>query len=370
MKAKITKATKQQWAAIDQIKQRVLYQDQTEDISREEAVSAINTMWKRIGWKSPQVVQVKSPVSACLAWSTIRGKFNSQINSQFNSQINSQLNSQLDSQLYGQLNSQLDFQLYGQLDSQLISQIDYQLYSQLKSQIDYQLYSQLKSQLISQIDSQLKSQLDSQIDSQLSSQLYLSVWWRAWSATYEAAKILGVDFDCQIYEAFVSWCRNCPFVIGSEEIVFCSKNPSEIHWQDDFLHNESGPAVLYRDGFSIYSINGVQLDEQIVMSPETQTVEQIQSDNNADRRAIRIERFGWTRYLKTIQAECIESTKNEVEGTIEAIYRTPHDGTRFIATCPTGRVFVMGVPEETMTCVEARNYLNPFGQDSNILART
>ena len=64
------------------------------------------------------------------------------------------------------------------------------------------------------------------------------------------------------------------------------------------LHCDSGAALSYPDGWNLWVIDGMTVDEQIVMQPETQATTQIDSDNNADRRSIRISRFGWPRYLK------------------------------------------------------------------------
>ena len=137
------------------------------------------------------------------------------------------------------------------------------------------------------------------------------------------------------------------------------------------LHCEDGPAVQYPDGWSVYAINGILCDEQIIMRPETQNVKQINNESNADRRAIRIERFGWTRYLKESKAKLIDERANDVEGTLEALYSIKGNR-RFVATCPTGRVFTMGVPESVRTCEQAQNWLGnqPLDEPSRCLFRT
>jgi len=137
------------------------------------------------------------------------------------------------------------------------------------------------------------------------------------------------------------------------------------------LHCEDGPAVQYPDGWSVYAINGILCDEQIIMRPETQNIKQINSDSNADRHAIRIERFGWTRYLKESKAKLIDERSNEVEGTLEALYSLKKTR-RLVATCPTGRVFTMGVPTSVKTCEQAQNWLGnqPLDAPSRCLFRT
>ena len=141
---------------------------------------------------------------------------------------------------------------------------------------------------------------------------------------------------------------------------------------DNQLHCDDGPAFAYHDGTKIWCLNGVGVDEQIVMSPQTQNVKQIDGDNNGDRRAIRIERFGWPRYLHESGAVCLDEGPNDVEGTYEVLYRT-NDSCRLIATCVTGRIMTMGVPVTCENRQQAQEWLrgpNPGQAKLNILART
>ena len=135
------------------------------------------------------------------------------------------------------------------------------------------------------------------------------------------------------------------------------------------LHNDSGPSVLYADGYSVYSIDGHRVNEQIVMRPETLTIEQIHEQNNADIQTIMVDRFGWDRYTEETEAELIDERKNLIENTYEALYRTERFGLRIFLTCPTGRVFVKGVDESELrenTCEEVQNWMSGY---SNIDGR-
>ena len=135
------------------------------------------------------------------------------------------------------------------------------------------------------------------------------------------------------------------------------------------LHCDDGPALAYPDGFSIYALGGVRLDEQVIMYPETQTVAQINGEENQDVRSIRIERFGWPRYLRESRAKVRDSRHNEIENTEEALMLTDRGEQRLVVTCPTGRIFALGVPGEVKTCEQAQHWLagsKPF----RVLART
>jgi hypothetical protein len=255
----------------------------------------------------------------------------SQLDSQLDSQLFSQLVSQLDSQLGSQLDSQLDSQLGSQLRSQLRSQLFSQLGSQLDSQLRSQLVSQLYSQLVSQLDSQLGSQLFSQLDSQLGSQLGSQLDsakndWAYWSGLfiwYYSDYLAWIEFP-QIFEGFkydrkqieqwnewIAVARNTHGFLAYDGICFVSDRPTKLSLDEQGrLHDESGPAVEYADGYILYSWHGVRIDwdkAYIIEHPEQITTALIEAEANAEVRRVMIERYSLERFIKDSGAQKIHS---------------------------------------------------------------
>ena len=331
---KITTATPEQWQQIEAVKERWIVR-QSEKIPFQDCLSAVHEMWMAMKQEKPIVLQVDGPIALVTAYVMLRD----------------QLDDQLDDQLHDQLRGQLRGQLPGQLHNQLDGQLDDQLRGQLHGQLHGQLYGQLHGQLDGQI--------------------YLSVWWGAYAGWYEGGKVLGVAYTDEKYKLFLAWCKSCPIVLPGKSLVLVCQNPEAIHWQNGLLHNDAGPSVRYRDGFSLYTIDGIAVDEQIVMRPETQTVEQILKEGNADKKSIRANRFGWPKLLRAMKAIELDTRKNEIEGTIEALYQSIL-GNRLVVSCPTGRVFALGVPEQVRTCEQAAKWLDPHASNfkSRVIART
>lgn len=141
---------------------------------------------------------------------------------------------------------------------------------------------------------------------------------------------------------------------------FCilSQPPQEIHFDDQFrLHNENGPALMWADGTKTWWINGLVVDEQIVMNPHTQTIDQIRQEENEEIRRIRIERYGWEAYLTNINAKVLDQRENEIEQTVEVLMEG--DNMRVLVVhCPsTGRIYGLEVLGEIKTCAEAQAWL-------------
>jgi len=172
--------------------------------------------------------------------------------------------------------------------------------------------------------------------------------------------------------------------------VYFSRKPVEIHMVNKLLHNELGPSILFRDGFSVYSINGFRVTRQIAMHPETMTLDQIDRQQNKDIQSIMIERWfykdkdwankfggdappqstGWLRYIEESNAVELDSDVNPLTQIKETLYKTKV-GNRLIVGCPTGRMFQIGIPDDVHTCEGARNWYPPIlGGKTNFIART
>lgn len=125
-----------------------------------------------------------------------------------------------------------------------------------------------------------------------------------------------------------------------------------------FPHCEDGPCMEWQDGFRAWGWNGVVVDEELIMRPEEQNLLVIRAERNAELRRVRIERYGWGRYLQAMKAGLIDSRHNAVECTKEALMRIGTVEQVLICHCPsTGRVYAMSVPDIISTCEDAQNYL-------------
>ncbi|MHC4977036.1 MAG: DUF6745 domain-containing protein [Planctomycetota bacterium] len=184
----------------------------------------------------------------------------------------------------------------------------------------------------------------------------------------------------------------CGWWAPYEKAVILQHRHTELHRDEEGrLHNESGPAVRYRDGWSVWAIHGVMVNEQIVMRPETLTVEQIKKGevveppdqwggaelrfDGAEVKRIMRERFGTGRYLKETNAKLIDTDQvavNVLDPTTDYIPRAlleEHNGDRYLVGTDgsTKRAYFMRVPNNVNTCEEAHNALMG-GDEKKILA--
>lgn len=186
--------------------------------------------------------------------------------------------------------------------------------------------------------------------------------WQAWSAWRLACfDVLGL---AKTHESEVLRHRTqeCGPTWVSANLAVISDRPTEVSRGFDsagnrVLHNEEGPAIRWADGWAIWAIEGVRVTEQIVMTPETLTLEQIADENNMEVQRIMRERYGMERWLKDVGAEVIAldsvpiESWNESAGSITRVLVQTPAGEKYVIASDgsTGRVYVMRAPDTAET---------------------
>ena len=142
-----------------------------------------------------------------------------------------------------------------------------------------------------------------------------------WNALYQGGN-MWAPYDCYLtacrdilglrlpeHEKYQAW-EQCAihggFRLMHEEFCIVSDFP-EILKKDEQNrpHADDGPSHRWRDGWELYYWHGVQVTRQIVMAPETLTIEQVRKEENAEVRRVMIERIGWDRFCKLADLKVI-----------------------------------------------------------------
>lgn len=126
----------------------------------------------------------------------------------------------------------------------------------------------------------------------------------SWLAFYDAFGRFGLDVS--IIDGLVKVAKNCGWWWPFDNVCIVTSRPTQIHQDDRFrLHSEDGPALQYPDGWAIWAIHGIRVDQKVIEAPDTLTVEEIRSHPNVEIRRIMVERFGQERYLRESNAKMI-----------------------------------------------------------------
>ena len=307
---------------------------------RKKATLAVQNLYKNAGYKKPIVIFGQSPLSTITMVAMSKLLFKNNLIKK-------------DSQLDNQLGSQLRSQLYNQLDSQL----DSQLRSQLSSQLRSQLYNQLDSQLYNQLDNQLHN---------LNKDWWLTTWWLVWAGWYSFGQHIGVKFDNKILKIFIDFATNVNFIVPYEGIAFVSETPKRISWNNKRLHNEKEAAVEYSDGYKLYSLNGVTIEEELFKKIPEMTAEEVLSIENTEQRRVVYEIMDKSKMKELKDYKILDEIKDDDYGYKMKVIQFTIKGfdkpfNYLNCFCPsTGREYFLET--ESNNCLEAKS--KSFGLDN------
>ena len=118
------------------------------------------------------------------------------------------------------------------------------------------------------------------------------------------------------------------------------------------LHCSDGPAVQWRDGFSLYFWRGVSVPREWIEEPESVTAEMIVKEDNQERKRTLCEVLGWNNALELIEAETVQ--RDDWGALLKTDKLGDDDGKRATfckVECPSsGREYLLRVPPDTKTC--------------------
>ncbi len=205
-----------------------------------------------------------------------------------------------------------------------------------------------------------------------------------------------IDMSVELQEylqAYYSLCMFSSNLLMSKNCVVIEDFPSEYHIDDqELLHNETGPAIAWADGFSMYYWHDVILPSNVITDPASITLDQIENEANAEIRRIMVERYGLSRYLLAC-GTVIDDAVDEVGSPLRLYCRdwsqsVPYgDPNRMKITedepivmlemtnstvDPDGtvRTYMRRVPPRITSAIEARNWVCGLDVDSRIDVQT
>lgn len=123
--------------------------------------------------------------------------------------------------------------------------------------------------------------------------------------------LLGIEVEQPIAEHLDNWLclkKNILQMSPFSRVCFVCEYPRFAKLDErGRLHNETGAALEFTDGFKVYAIDGVVVPPDVIEKPASLTVERIDREQNIETRRIMIGRFGLERYLAESDATVLDS---------------------------------------------------------------
>jgi hypothetical protein len=254
-----------------------------EPLDFEAAKAAAIDAYHVAGLKEPKYFfRFRSPIEAAYAAANLKS---AQVGAQVGAQVRAQVWAQVGDQVWDQVGAQVRPQVWAQVGAQVRDQVRAQVMDQVMDQVRAQVWDQVWDQGWNQVGAQVRAQVHGNHDA-------------GWLSFHATLLKFGIK-DCAKLEPLMRLAKVCGWWAPYANAVIFQDRPSELHRDEQGrLHNQTGAAVLYRDGFGVFAVHGVRVPAWIILHPEQITPAKIDAEQNAEVRRVMVEKFGQERYLR------------------------------------------------------------------------
>lgn len=184
-----------------------------------------------------------------------------------------------------------------------------------------------------------------------------------WLAFYDYMKeVLNIEC-CNKLNGLFELSKYSGWLNVYEDVVVFQQKPEYIKFdEDDRLHCETGPAIRYRDGFSVYAWHGTRIPGEWIENRENLDVTIALTWENVEQRRCACEIIGWAKVLEKLNAKIINEDEDPQVGVLLEVELPDVGKERFLRVlCGTGREFALPVPPNMETALQANAWT--FGMD-------
>lgn len=167
-----------------------------------------------------------------------------------------------------------------------------------------------------------------------------------------------VGLDLSKANALIELAKTTGWVWVSADLAIVMDRPSHIRMdENNVLHAEDRPAVLYRDGFAVYSWHGQRVPRDWIMDKASLTPAMALGQTNIEMRRAACEIIGWVNILEQLNYKVIEQDEDPMIGTLVEVDLPDAGEEKFLMVrCGTGRDFAIPVPPDMKTALEANSW--------------
>jgi hypothetical protein len=328
-------------------------------------------VWDQVGAQVRDQVgdQVWAQVGAQVGaqvWAQVRAQVRDQVGDQVWAQVWAQVGDQVWDQVGDQVGAQVGDQVWAQVGAQVRDQVWAQVWAQVGDQVGDQVWDQVGDQVGDQVWDQVGDQVWAQVGAQVGATMpasYINYSDFGWISFYDFfRRNTDLDFGHSIWEKFDE--LSAGMATGIYEIypyrgICIVSRPPEKIFRDELgrIHNTEGPAIRFRDGFSVYAIHGRRLPAWIWEQRDTITRDKFLQEKNAEIRGGMYAVLGQKKVFDLIGAK--EVCRKQANDETYILYRSKElIGDKYWqwvgVSCPsTGTNYLLGVPESVTCPIEA-----------------
>ena len=320
-----------------------------------------------------RVVWVQSPIvgafAAPIAGHILRGK--KTMGFAVGSEVDSAVRSAVDSAVRSAAGSAVRSAVGSEVDSAVHSAVHSAVGSAVHSAVDSAVDSAVGSEVRSAVHSAVDSAVDSAVHSAVHSDWYQYLGGQFW---------VGGWYGSPSYVSFFQECGlELPNDLGAAARAYQSTSDSACWWwphrdfvmvcerplyikrdQQGRLHCETGKAIEFRDGWGLSVWHGTVVPHEWIADKTALDPLIALKEANIEKRRAAAEIIGWNRVLSALNPVIVDTDPNPQIGQLLRCDLPDSPGEQFLKVrCGTGRDFVLPVPADMRTALEANAWTFP-----------
>jgi len=187
----------------------------------------------------------------------------------------------------------------------------------------------------------------------------------SWLGFYEYFKDVVKLDNLEKIDGLIELAKSCGWYNMYEDVVVFQHRPCQIKFDNEKrLHNDTGAAILYRDGLAVYAWHGTVIPAEWIDDPKSLTAKKALTWENIEQRRCACEILGWTKILDELDAKVINEDEDPEVGTLLEVEIPEIGPEKFLRVmCGTKREFALPVPPEMTTALEANAWTFGFDKD-------
>jgi len=160
-----------------------------------------------------------------------------------------------------------------------------------------------------------------------------------------------LEFRHRVYSALA---RSCSWAWFSSDVCALAEKPRCFNVDNERLHCPTGPSIAWADGLELYHWRDTQVPKEWIMDRKSIPITAALTERNLELRNAAAQLIGWDRVLAEVGARVIDTDPNPEIGTLLECDLPDAPKSRFLQVrCATGRTFVLAVPNDVRTALEA-----------------
>jgi hypothetical protein len=127
-----------------------------------------------------------------------------------------------------------------------------------------------------------------------------------WLSMPTSRDVVGLEC-CNKLNGLIELANHCGWLNVYDDLVVFQDRPEKIKFDDqNRLHCEDGPAILYRDGFKVYAWHGTRIPAEWIEKKMEMDPKIALSWENIEQRRCAAEIMGWDRVLRQLDCRVID----------------------------------------------------------------